>query len=77
MTSDNKNKHLGVMIIDISKTFFIKEEHDEETDIIWYCVYAREVEPYKHTSHCWSYKCYYDACDYAIEQATELNEEIL
>ena len=63
-------------IINISKTFFITEEVDTDSLESYFCVYAREEEPEPHNSFCASFNCYYDACEYAIEEATELGEEV-
>jgi len=62
--------------INVSKSVFIVDVEEDYNVDPHFEVYVRETEPFANDSFCSAYKCYEDAVDYAVEQATELNELI-
>ncbi len=63
-------------IINVSKTIFIVDVPEGYAQDPYFAVYAREVEPEPHDSWINGFKCYESAVEYAVEQATELNEVV-
>lgn len=63
-------------VINVSKTIFIVDVPEGYNQDPCFEVYAREEEPYPHNIWIESFECYESAVEYAVEQATELGEEV-